>query len=445
MSVIAMEVVEKKNHPNADALKIYQFQAPGFDTIQVIANLENEYEPGDVVAVAQIGAHLKDGLKIKKTRLRGVESYGMAMGTVDHEPGTDLTTEHCLPPEPVKVDAETFPVKVAKWTSIELFHNIRRSLDKEKELDGEAFTYPKVTYKSKIKLDGTNGGIHLLPDGTVIPQSRSRLLTVRDDNIQFAAWVEANNAYFSALARSLGQHTILFGEWCGKGIQKRTAISKIDRKIYAVFAVQYGDHNELDAMLDVEPARIRALLPSHPDIYVLPWLGDDLVIDYGDQAQMQTIATQLNTFVEDVEHKDPWVSEHFGVEGLGEGIVLYPFLKEMTEGPVHRGDCTGLMFKAKGEKHRVVKQKKSVQIDPEVAQSIEQFVDMFVTQARLEQGLQEACEGEADPRKTGNFLKWFGQDVKKESVAELEASNLEWKDVSKAVMNRAKKWYLTQA
>ena len=32
-------------------------------------------------------------------------------------------------------------------------------------------------------------------------------------------------------------------------------------------------------------------------------------------------------------------------------------------------------------------------------------------------------------------------DIQKESVAELESAQLTWKDVSKTVMNVARKWY----
>lgn len=88
-----------------------------------------------------------------------------------------------------------------------------------------------------------------------------------------------------------------------------------------------------------------------------------------------------------------------------------------------------------------MKTKQPVQIDPEVAQSIDDFVNLFVTPARLEQAVTEVGCGEFDTDKIGAFLKWFNADVQKESVAELEAAKLTWKEVNKAVMNAAKKWY----
>lgn len=45
----------------------------------------------------------------------------------------------------------------------------------------------------------------------------------------------------------------------------------------------------------------------------------------------------------------------------------------------------------------------------------------------------------------GPFLKWFGQDVEKESKAELEASGLKWDQVAKEVQVAARNWYKAKA
>jgi hypothetical protein len=44
-------------------------------------------------------------------------------------------------------------------------------------------------------------------------------------------------------------------------------------------------------------------------------------------------------------------------------------------------------------------------------------------------------------KKMGVFLQWFTGDFQKESVAELEQTQLTWKEVSKAVMKAAREWY----
>ncbi len=118
---------------------------------------------------------------------------------------------------------------------------------------------------------------------------------------------------------------------------------------------------------------------------------------------------------------------------LGEGLVFYPNLGTT---PFDQA----LMFKAKGDKHRTAG-KSAVQVDASVAASVDEFVALVVTTARLQQGLQ-AIGGDFDAKKTGTFLAWIGEDVKKESVAELEASKLTWAQVEKAVQQRARKWFL---
>ena len=52
MSVMAMKVVSESQHPNADALRLYTMSAPGRETVQIIANVENLYQVNDVVAIA---------------------------------------------------------------------------------------------------------------------------------------------------------------------------------------------------------------------------------------------------------------------------------------------------------------------------------------------------------------------------------------------------------
>lgn len=142
--------------------------------------------------------------------------------------------------------------------------------------------------------------------------------------------------------------------------------------------------------------------------------------------------------VEAVEIIDLWVKEIFGIEGVGEGLVWYPEADDV----VIREGYTDLMFKAKGEQHRVVKNKLAVQIEPEIARNIEEFVELFVTEARLQQGLSEACNGEVDIKIIGSFLKWIALDIQKESLTELAASGLTWKQVHKPMSNTAKQWYL---
>lgn len=306
--------------------------------------------------------------------------------------------------------------------------------------NGEYFGFPKVQYRGKIKLHGTNAGVRI-KDGEVVAQSRTQLITPTSDNAGFAKWVESRKDWFLSLP--LGTNVTIFGEWCGPGIMKGTAINQIPHKAFCVFAViRYVDGDvpsDDNAEALVEPTEIEKLFVNKPeDVYVLPWCCEPLMVEFGNREQLQGVADHLNRYVEEIEPCDPWVKATFGVEGTAEGAVYYP-----VGGSNKRKWFSDFLFKAKGEKHKVVKTKQAVQVDPEVAKSIDEFVTLFVTEPRLEQGLTNT--GPADMKNTGAFLKWFCSDVLKESTTELAASNLTWEQVSKAVQIAAREWYKSRA
>jgi hypothetical protein len=125
---------------------------------------------------------------------------------------------------------------------------------------------------------------------------------------------------------------------------------------------------------------------------------------------------------------------------VGEGIVFYPQITSNL-----RKDITYLMFKAKGEQHRVRKASKPIEVDPAVVSTIEDFVTTFATAPRFAQGLNEVC-GPTGPtmRDLGSFLGWVGRDIQKEGDFELERGGLTWKQVAKSVTLSAKAWFMTE-
>ncbi len=58
-----------------------------------------------------------------------------------------------------------------KWPSIELLHNLYRHFQILE-------VAPQIQYRAKIKLDGTNAGVQIFPDGTVVAQSRTKIIRV---------------------------------------------------------------------------------------------------------------------------------------------------------------------------------------------------------------------------------------------------------------------------
>lgn len=74
-NVIVGEVISTEQHPDADRLKICQVNI-GDEALTIVCGGKN-VRPGLKVAVAQIGAVLPGDFKIKKSKIRGVVSYGM--------------------------------------------------------------------------------------------------------------------------------------------------------------------------------------------------------------------------------------------------------------------------------------------------------------------------------------------------------------------------------
>ena len=75
--VVVGEVVEFGPHPNADRLKVAKVDL-GDELVQIVAGAPNPY-PGARVPVVLPGSTLADGRKLKRAKLRGLDSYGMMM------------------------------------------------------------------------------------------------------------------------------------------------------------------------------------------------------------------------------------------------------------------------------------------------------------------------------------------------------------------------------
>ena len=75
-NVVVGHVVSCEKHPDADKLNLCQVDVGAGDNLQIICGASNVRADLKVI-VATVGAKLPGGLKIKKAKLRGVESFGM--------------------------------------------------------------------------------------------------------------------------------------------------------------------------------------------------------------------------------------------------------------------------------------------------------------------------------------------------------------------------------
>eukprot|EP01094_Clydonella_sp_ATCC50884_P022116 TRINITY_DN5025_c0_g1_i6.p1 TRINITY_DN5025_c0_g1~~TRINITY_DN5025_c0_g1_i6.p1 ORF type:complete len:494 (-),score=134.13 TRINITY_DN5025_c0_g1_i6:1461-2864(-) len=430
----------------------------------------------------------------------------------------------CLPPtqplRPSNTRGASFRFTMfSPWTSIEklstMLCRVNNSRDMQRHLEEAE---GEVTFRGKIKLHGTNAGVSFeAGEGWLATQGRKRLLSPDADQNGFSAWIHENESYWRALQRRCevlnealcaangwmycreGERekevVRVYGEWCGRGIQKKAAICLIDSKLFCVFAVKIGtkmvvEPVEIARLLGTEVAHTggrpeqetprdtsgaasstatvevgassregaRHVLPpleegvSVPEhLRVLPWQTEPFLCDVRTAVDLGTFRgiERMNGIIEAVDSQDPWVKQHFGVEGPGEGIVWYPVVKEQHQlcagdiRCVHASVATSFMWKAKGESHLVVKTARPVQVHVQVPESVFAFLDQFLTENRFEQGLEEACGGAFESALVGEFVKWMLADVMKESEAERAASGdvLAWSKVKKMVARRASEWY----
>lgn len=313
--------------------------------------------------------------------------------------------------------------------------------DGEPQYDNEK-ALPTVTAIGTVKLHGTNAGIGFLGD-EIWFQSRTGVITPVKDNAGFAAAMSSEEkiSALKEINRMIrenhnvkDEHTIIiFGEWCGKGVQKSVAISELSKR-FVIFAIRCVDTNRdengnytYDKWLPIAGYENIDI-----DVYNIENFNKyELEINLNVPS---SVIDTIQEIVDNVEQECP-VAKNFGVSGIGEGLVWT--IDHM--GTIHR-------FKTKGKKHSVVKPKdgKTAQVDVEKLNSINEFVEYTVTEARLEQGIDVNFNSKniiPTVKETGVFLKWLVSDIVEEEINTLSDNGLSVKDVSGAISKVGREWF----
>jgi len=74
--VVLARVVDVLPHPDADRLRVCEVDNGTADLLQIVCGAPN-VRAGMVTALANVGCPMPDGKKLKRSKLRGVESNGM--------------------------------------------------------------------------------------------------------------------------------------------------------------------------------------------------------------------------------------------------------------------------------------------------------------------------------------------------------------------------------
>lgn len=318
------------------------------------------------------------------------------------------------------------------FPSIEQFRHVIRA-----ERDQAAFDNrepAKRVYRGTVKLHGTNAGVHWAYGSSSLEfLSRTRTIKVGDDNAGFAAHFSDpvhSMALMSVMVDIIDANNLsdncnitIFGEWCGQGIQKGVAVSQLP-KMFVVFAARVGcDWLE---NITFEPNHQSRIFP----ITMFTTFYKEI-----DFSRPELVQNELVDLTMEVERECP-VGMHFGVSGIGEGIVWTP---------VNGDRRAKYWFKVKGEKHSVSKVAKLAAVDVEAIRAKDELVAKLCTPARLEQALDHhinEAKLSLEMRDISHFLRWVINDIAKEETDTIEASGFTIKDLGKPISDIAKRVYL---
>jgi phenylalanyl-tRNA synthetase beta chain len=96
--VVVGRILTKERHPEADKLWVTTVDVGRGEPLQIVCGAQN-FEAGDLVPVALVGATLPNGVTIKKAKLRGVVSEGMDCSAAELGLGSDHSGLLILPPD----------------------------------------------------------------------------------------------------------------------------------------------------------------------------------------------------------------------------------------------------------------------------------------------------------------------------------------------------------
>lgn len=299
---------------------------------------------------------------------------------------------------------------------------------------------PTLKFRGTVKLHGTNAAVvYDIDEKTFSFQSRTRVLDLSSDNANFALYMSSKTEVLEEImskftTESSDKKIAVYGEWCGSSIQKGVALNQLN-KMFVVFAIKIiGEDPEEYRWLDV--ANFTNVIDYPNDnIYNIVNFGTwEIDIDFNNPELSQNKMVDITL---DVEKECP-VGKHFGVSGIGEGVV-WTCLDD------NFNFDSGTWMKVKGDKHSSSKVKKLASVDVEAIESMNKFVESVVTESRLEQGLDHLINEMQKPfemTSIGDFIRWIYNDVIKEETDTIIANQLDPKKLGGPLAKASKAWYI---
>ena len=296
---------------------------------------------------------------------------------------------------------------------------------------------PVLQAYGSVKLHGTFAGICYNPVDGIWAQSKKKIITPLNDNAGFSMFVEANyNTFLTLMNDVMKVHSIdaeentisIFGEWAGKKIQAGVGISQIERKFF-IFGLKISPNDTEKEAYWVASDIFD--LKAYDNIYHIKEFKTftaDINFNETDISEID-----FKRLVDDVEAECP-VAKHFGISGIGEGIVFVFYYKGQK-----------FRFKIKGKKHTgstKIRMKKAKNVDQELVNKVVQKI----TELRLEQIVNETFDvingGEIQVEGMGKYLKAVKEDIIAEDLDIIIDAGLTMKNINKCLHQVARNYLL---
>lgn len=331
-----------------------------------------------------------------------------------------------------------------KMPSISQFRQVVKNIKSSCKFFNEKLPVIKVTATEKIH--GTNGSVCYSENDGFWVQSKEQIITPTKDNAGCAFYAEQNkNIWISIIKELSKQHNIdlnqniitIYFEWCGKGIQKKTAVDGLEKMsiIFENFKVSpiIQDTENPEQSKWYSTNKIDSPENRIFNICNFPYYQFD--IDFSNPLASQN---KMIDIVENIIEPNSPVGKQFGIENnIGEGIVCTFQYKNNLH-----------MFKLKGKKHSNSEVKTLKKVDDEKLQKIQDIAAIVTPGWRLEQMYNESNDilnGKTpDITNLGKFMKLLNCDIIKEESDIIAEAGLIPKEIFGSVGTIAREWYKEQ-
>lgn len=295
---------------------------------------------------------------------------------------------------------------------------------------------PTINCYGTIKIDGTNIGISEYGHKRFI-QSREKYISETTDIYDaFHFFMKDHKQDFDNIFNQIYDKYgydenftyYIYGEYFGKGISgHKSAISELDHK-YIIFDVEIITDKNIIIINDED---IKRLIGN--DIFNVH-MFDTYNIDIN-LNNLHEASNKLTQLVQSIEHQCP-VGKYFSSTGDCEGIVW----KTMVNKKIY-------LFKTKSQKFSVTNKnrtKTKIDIEPEIINSVKEFINYAVTNNRLDQGLNVICQNNITSDHIKPFVNWVISDIFSEEIDVINNNNLPVKLLRCEIANIARKFIINK-